>query len=321
MGTFEQTAEQVSQLYVYGDVSYAAVQAASSGTPLSNYATVNIGQILSVWGKYTIHRAGLRFDLADYPAESEITAATLKIYGTDDSSDTNFDITLTDAEVNSPPEAYEYGLFDTTDYGNFATAGFNAAGWNTITFNTAGIALLNAQVQTGQIQIGLRSSRDISATAPSGDEVVTVEGFDNTNQPTLTLTYSEWPNNQWPFDPIFPVQGKVDLATYSVIKSYMEDADVEIEAMTDGSGNIDLAVANWITWTGTSEKIAYDNANSRVTVTTLARDSIIALMGGLTTVDLTIDVTGAAVNATVGNDVRCPTLPMRLYKASLRITR
>ena len=301
MGTFEQTAEQVSALDARDNV-YTIAQSASSGSPRSNQTTVNIGQFRSYTGTYTVVRAGFRFDLTSFTV-AEIAAATLKIYGAQDRSDTNFDITLVGAEVNTPPEAYEYGLFGTTDYGNFYTAGFKAAGWNTITFNAAGVAFLNAQVQTGKIQVGLRSNKDISITAPSGEEYVNVEGFDNTNRPTLTLTYSEWPDTAWPFDPLFPLQGKVDLATYSIIKFYMEDADAEIGGMTDGNGNIDLAVDNWITWTGTSEKVAYDDTNSRVTVTTLASTSIITLVDALTTVDLTIDVTGSAVNATVGNNV------------------
>jgi len=119
----------------------------------------------------------------------------------------------------------------------------------------------------------------------------------------LELTYSDWPNEIYPAVPSFPVTGKIDLETYSTIKNYLEGLDYDLSLVADGDGNLDLTVANYIWWTGTSEQVAYDNATSHVTLTTLEATSGLTLDCDLVTADPSITTTATAVNSTVANDV------------------
>ena len=73
--------------------------------------------------------------------------------------------------------------------------------------------------------------------------------------------------------------------------------------VADDDGNVDLAVANYIWWTGTSEILGYDNGTSHVTMTTLESTSGLTLDCDLVTVDLTVTADVTAVDTTVANDV------------------
>ena len=306
MGTLAIDADTTNSVDSRG-TTYATEQGADAADyARGNGSTIRMGQNISDFGVYTVMRSGLRFDMTGLPTSSEITGATLKIYGETDRSTTEFDITIVEAVVSDPVQTTDYGKFETTDFGNLTTVGYDLAGWNTITFSAAGVTYLNTQRQLGVAQLGLRSSRDISITAPSGEEYVYAHGLDSSHIPILTLTYADWPDVEYPSDPLFPTQGKIDLETYSIIKSYLEAADLELTAIADGDGNIDLAVGNWITWTGTSEKIAWDNANSRVTFTSLAAGADVeSIVGTLVTADITIAGGGTAngVDCTVAGNM------------------
>ena len=284
-------------------VSYLAAQGADSAGYMSAAGEIIItGQRRSAAPHWLVYRGAIRFGLSELPSSANITGAVLKLYGSSDASDDDFLITMVIPDISSPPIYSDYSNFGTASLGSLTTVGFVLAGINSITFNAAGLTYLNSMIQTGEVEIGLLSSKDISQTAPTQDEYVFVAGQGNSNRPVLELTYSDWPNEVYPAVPNFPDVGKVDLGMYGCISNYLTGLDTEISGMTDGDGNIDLAVANYITWDGTSEKIAYDNGNSRVTMTTLHSTSVVTVDGDLTTDDLTIKTitgTGTAVNATV----------------------
>ncbi len=285
--------------------TYTSVQGASTSISIfHNTITIDVGQrnVTPLWDEFWVFRSGLRFDLSELPGGAYITAATLKLDGDADVSGDDFDITITEGVFDDPPinDDYDNGL--DVSFGSINSSAY-VGGWNNITVNAAGLTYLNGAIQAGEVRLFLKSGEDIAVSEPATTEYVVYEGFAEANAPQLELTYSITGEGLYPEPISFPVAGKVDLPTYSSINSYMTALDADISLMTDGSGNIDLAIANWITWDGTSEKIAYDDGNSHVTITTLASTSIVALVGDLATVDLTIDTTGSAVNATVGNNV------------------
>lgn len=270
-----------------------------------NETTLLCGQLLQVASpQWNVIRTGITFDLTSLPLNAEITGATLKLYGHADASTDDFLLTLCEVNLSDPQAYTDYAKFETTDFGNLTTVGISIGGLNSIIFNAAGLLHLNTAVQNNSIDIGIRSSKDISDTAPTQFEFVSFKGQNHTNRPVLDITYSDWPNEIYPTVVAFPVTGKIDLATYSIIGNQLTGLDVDLSALADGDGNLDLAVANWITWTATSEKIAYDNGTSHVTVTTLESTSAITIAADLTTADPSITTTATAVDATVTNDAQ-----------------
>ncbi len=304
MGTLEATLLDTVSFFKDSYSSYADAQTSAEASYLSHQGGfISAGQWGDVFPYYTVRRSGLRFDLSVLSSTTVITAATLKIYGTDDRSTDDFDVTVVDGDFQAPPIYSDYSKGGSTDYGSINTVACSVGSYNDITINATGLAALNAALLLGEIEFYIRSGEDISASEPVTQEYYGFTGYDDANPPVLELTYSSWGEDVYPAIIVFPLQGRIDLASYAVIKDYLEGLDRDLTSAVDGDGNVDLAVDNWITWTGTSEKIAYDDASSRVTVTTLASTSIVTLVGDLTTVDLTIDTTGSAVNATVGNNV------------------
>jgi len=114
----------------------------------------------------TIWRSALFFDTSSLPDTAVITAATLSLYGSQDASQTDFDITVVNGTLlNDPIVAGDYGdlLNETTSGGAFNTSGFSVNSSNDIPLNAVGIGWIS---KTGMTKFGLRSSRDITATAP-----------------------------------------------------------------------------------------------------------------------------------------------------------
>ena len=170
---------------------YSAVHDASSGTVNAGSLRIRIGQL--VYGSaLCIYRGGLFFDTSSLPDDATITSATLSLYGSDDQSGTDFDITVVDGSVLEDPMVNsDYGVLlpQTAGGGTFNTAGFSTTGYNDIALNAMGINWIS---KTGTTKFGLRSSRDISATPPAGSEYVQIwanekgEGY----RPKLVVTYT-----------------------------------------------------------------------------------------------------------------------------------
>jgi len=285
------------------DLTYLTAQEAASGGLWFTQAGWT-GQNLHSNGNYEVYRTILQFDFAGIPPSANITGATLKLFGTDSDPDIDFIFYIVEALLSDPVAYTDYANLQATDFGQFNTTGWNNTGFNIITFNAAGLVYLNAALQTNKVDIGIRSEEDInqSPVATANTEYVKYTGTFSGNAPVLTITYTLWPD-AYPNTVAAPLAGKIDLATYGVINEYMTKFDLEISNVLDADGNIDLAVANWITWTGTSEKIAYDNGTSNVTFTTLETTSVITLDGDLSSVDITGTMNASAVDCTVGGDL------------------
>ncbi len=173
------------------DINYSAVHDAPSGTVNAGSLRIRIGQSAAGSALY-IYRGGLFFDTSSLPDDATITSATLSLYGSDHQLGTDFDITVVDGSVLEDPMVNsDYGdlLPQTTGGGTFNTAGFSTSGYNDIALNAAGISWIS---KTGTTKFGLRSSRDISVTPPTGTEHLRIwanekgEGY----RPKLVVTYT-----------------------------------------------------------------------------------------------------------------------------------
>lgn len=155
---------------------------------------IAIGQKLFA-SEYSIFRGYLYFDTSALTSDVTVTGATLSLYGQSDYSITDFDLTVEQdmpTYPHDPLELYDFDktLYDTTGSGgSLTTAGFSTSGYNNITLNATGISWIN---RTGYTKFCIRSSRDISATQPTGYEYVWIHSYnDGINYaPKLTLTYT-----------------------------------------------------------------------------------------------------------------------------------
>ncbi len=172
--------------------TYSTVQSAATGTSVSNTNVVfAVGQT-KVSTTYYIDRGVVFFDTSGLPDTAEISAAALRLYSGFDDSATDFDLTVVSYTGASPITVDDFDAFGTTDFGHMNTsdfAGIEEAN-DDIALNASGIAAISL---TGTTAFGLRSSRDIAATQPTGAEQVNICSRENdgTNTaPTLIITYA-----------------------------------------------------------------------------------------------------------------------------------
>jgi len=157
--------------------------------------TLRIGQLYK--GDYFVMRGFLKFDTTTIPSTATITSAKLRLYGETDYSATDFYIRLQKWTGDTPIDTGDYNQFDGTNYddGNFNTSSFTTTGYNDII-----ISNFNLITKAGYTKICVRSSRDISSTAPTGDEYVQILTYDNgSNYPILHIEYTT----------AAPVKGKI----------------------------------------------------------------------------------------------------------------
>jgi len=178
--------------------SYHDARTASSGFVYSGDSELWVGQrYTSPTGinSFCIWRGALFFDTSSLPDDAAITSATLSLHGKTDMSSTDFLITVVDGSVlgsslDSPD--YFYLCNQAVGGGTFNTSGFSTSDYNDIPLSETGMGWIS---KTGLTRFGLRSSRDISATAPNGEEFVQVcasekgQGY----QPKLVVTYTATP--------------------------------------------------------------------------------------------------------------------------------
>ena len=168
--------------------SYGTVHNLTSGNGVS--AGGYIGQWRDEYG-WLISRGFVTFDTR-HIAPGKVISAVLQIYGTRDLSATDFDIVVQKGSYYSPStdptkEDFDYRYYS-GDGGRLPTASFKTGAYNNIELNADGISWIGWK--SGWTSLAIRSSRDIAARAPSGDEAVEVElGPTLFHPPRLIITY------------------------------------------------------------------------------------------------------------------------------------
>jgi len=157
-----------SYIYCYDAVYEKAWNGTGFG-PYTNIpgSTLFVGQYY--WGggpRSYVYRTVIQFNTTLLPLLSVITAANMSLYYYSDNSDTEFTFKIqnwtdtppiTDADyMNFENVSYYDGFRNTTNWG---------VSWNNITFND-----FSDIKKEGYTTLMLRSSRDVSKTAPSGQE-------------------------------------------------------------------------------------------------------------------------------------------------------
>lgn len=175
---------------------YLTARNAEDGTSIGT-SDIRVGQYLS-GGVFGIYRTFLCFPLKAL-SKKTVYACTLYVNGYMDQSATDFDLIVVDAS------AYK-STMDTADFSHFS--GWAASGaysitalndsissadysadWNAIIFNASGLAAVQSALND-TLWIAILSSRDVSATEPSGIEYVNYDSPSDTNKPYLSIEYA-----------------------------------------------------------------------------------------------------------------------------------
>lgn len=203
--------------YVYGrNATYATAQNTSY-----NFSTsaqfYYLGQAL-ITGNYYVYRGFVKINTSGIPDTDIVSQANLKLVAISDSSGTDFDVAIKKFDwsaqdplgVGSQEAAYDNCLSATADDNIWR----NTSGISTNTQYTSGNLSTAWPSKTGYTYYGLISSRDVSATAPSGSEYIQIASQDNATsgyRPVLTVMHAAggWAN--------IGKINRVDTSTYSKI--------------------------------------------------------------------------------------------------------
>ena len=150
------------------------------------------GQSGCTWGEtFDVYRTYLDFDTSAIPDDATITDVSLSLKASSDYSDVDFDVRI-----------YKYAWTEPIDSGS-REANYDASGatydadWRNTSGMSTGIyydspSLDNSWVNlTGDTKYQLRSSRDVNANTPSGDEYIKSYSANAAgNEPILKVTYA-----------------------------------------------------------------------------------------------------------------------------------
>lgn len=190
------TATNTGYILKDGEAVYLDAHDAAVGNDVDNNYSVYLGQYSVL---YHVARGAVMFSLASLRSSYVILSAVLSLYGENDTSTADFDVVLVSgADLADTLVLADFGdlLDDTTSFGSINTSAYVNEDWNAITLNATGIAAIQAAL-TGTIRFGVRSSLDISATAPSSQDFVYFYGTDaaSAKKPKLVVTYSQYPSD------------------------------------------------------------------------------------------------------------------------------
>lgn len=181
-------------LYTSGS-SYSYIWGITSSVVNNTGTSINIGQKESS-GTYNIYRAALYFDTASIPDDATIISATLNLYGYQDYSTTDFDITI----QNGQP-TYPHDPLIGTDYfkdrysgdgGTLNSSNFTVGAYNSISLNATGLSWISVNSTT---KLFLRSSLDIAGSSPSDSQYVIFYSSEyGAVDPYLTVYYAVAPS-------------------------------------------------------------------------------------------------------------------------------
>lgn len=178
------------------DANYATARGSATADSAFTVSDIYVGQGNDA-GSYFVQRGYLYFDTSAIPDGAVISAASLYLYGANDSSAVDYDLTLQNGMPTYPHDPLVVADFAN---GNYAGSGgvFNTAGWavgsyNVLPLDATGISWIS---KTGTSKFLLRSSHDINSNAP-GVGVTNSVGFESSDtagtaqDPYLSVTYTD----------------------------------------------------------------------------------------------------------------------------------
>lgn len=167
--------------------TYLTAHDAATGTPHAYDASLLVGQKLG----YYIYRGVLYFDTIGLPSRINITSAKVSCWCVDADAAAAWQLTLVEGDVTlSWPVVADYGalLDEITSFGTLASGDMTPGAWEEINLNAAGLAVIS---KIGTTTFGMRSNKDIAATAPAGTDTIEIATFEDSlaHTPKLEVTY------------------------------------------------------------------------------------------------------------------------------------
>lgn len=164
----------------------------------TNGTTLTVGQSGGGESRYNVYRIFVRFDTSGIPDSATVTQVNLKLTCISDYSSTDFDVQIVKQDWSGQcpisdsnrETAYDNCLSGTAD----SSIWRNTSGISTNTPYTSGNLSTSWVNKTGYTYYSLRSSRDYSATTPTGDEWIQFAATEHTTasyRPYLVVTYEE----------------------------------------------------------------------------------------------------------------------------------
>jgi hypothetical protein len=170
--------------------NYTTARTSSTGTVSNSGTYLSIGQKKDLSGtNYAIYRGFLLFNTTALPSNAYIDNATLSLYKKDDYSTTDFDITVQNGQPTYPHDPLQTSDYNMSRYsgngGTLATGGLHSG------YNYLSLTQLSWITKNGTTKLCLRSSRDINANAPTGNEYVNMYANEQGSgyQPKLVINY------------------------------------------------------------------------------------------------------------------------------------
>lgn len=169
--------------------TYATVQAAATGTGVYTAAGgITVGQRLLA-GAYDVWRGFLYFDTSSIVSGSSIDSAVLYVVPGYDGSATDFNLTVVQGTQAATLTTADYSACGSTSGGTLSTVGISLESLYPITLDATGLGFIT---KAGTTKLALRSSLDISATAPTVEERIVIYGQDDAagRRPVLAVNYT-----------------------------------------------------------------------------------------------------------------------------------
>ena len=221
LGSYSEYSSGSDGSLVYAGTIYNMVWSNNEGTVHNTENYLDVGQ-QKLGTIYNIKRAFLFFDTSSIPSNAIISSATIKLYGKEDHSSTDFNIVIQKGSSGHPVDPLQTDDYDKDWYsgeGNdqFHTSSFLTTGYNTITLNSNGINWIE-KGSGAKTKFCIRSSRDKTPTSPTGDEYVYFYSANNADsfKPKLTVEYNCPPNT--PTKPSGPTSGYIETSyTYQTM--------------------------------------------------------------------------------------------------------
>ncbi|MHA1742729.1 MAG: LamG-like jellyroll fold domain-containing protein, partial [Candidatus Heimdallarchaeota archaeon] len=135
---------------------------------------------------YRVFRTFLKFDTSSIPTSATVSSASLKLYCYAKYLGVHFQIKVLRWTGDTPIDSRDLVKYSTaTTYGSLSTTSL-ILDWNSIGIVSSAI------VKGGYTKFALLSSRDLSATAPTGDEFVCFRTYEYSSSlaPKLEITYT-----------------------------------------------------------------------------------------------------------------------------------
>lgn len=174
------------------NVDYDTSHGAASATPYDTDTIFYVGQTY-MGGSYASFRGFLFFDTSSLPNSATIDSAILSIYVSADNSIVDFNVTIQKGEIGYPHDPLITGDYYYQHYsgdgGSRNTSEVSGSGYWNITLNSDGYDMISL---IGATRLCLRSDKDISSTAPTEFEYLSVNSAEAGASYTakLYVTYS-----------------------------------------------------------------------------------------------------------------------------------